>query len=500
MANTAITIKNFYESIGKEIPARIDSARNAIVFNDIISTTKHGKKSFWRIIVAFPENVLINKGHFDMKDSDFNKLNIVVKRFVETGLIDGKIKDSSETLYNSGKNIGKVNETNAFTQAIRDSLGMYTKQFRKAISGIEQVSTNTTKISTSQLPITLHPLPMLVKMEGKAKKVSLENFYETSKGSISIQPKLNGARCMTHLHQINDNNTNYEVCMYSRSGIAHKSMGKLKEIIGKIFSKIPSNIVNILGLYLDGEIYSHGESLEVITGQMRKQSEESGADLEYYLYDIYLSDNPKLTYNQRKEILDLLKPIIESITDKIKILQTFSTDKCEDFEEAKDLIYNYYNSFLKENYEGAILRNNNAVYELGTGGYHSSNIIKLKPLYDNEYKIVGFLNGKGKSLGTFTWVVETVNKLNNEIVKFNVEHKGLTIEQRKKIFNKFNEIEPNGKSFFDNNIKGKLLKVEYFSLSNKGLPTLAKAVCVREEDNPNEYPVWANLVKSTLSN
>ena len=50
MANTSITIKDYYTALGKEIPAKIN--KSLIVFNDVISTTQHDKKSFWRIIVS----------------------------------------------------------------------------------------------------------------------------------------------------------------------------------------------------------------------------------------------------------------------------------------------------------------------------------------------------------------------------------------------------------------------------------------------------------------
>lgn len=472
MANTAITIKDYYTSLGKEIPAKID--KSLLVFNDIISTTKHDKQSFWRIIVAL--SVPINKSHFSMTNDQFVNSKIVVKRYVESGLIDGKIKDSSETIYTTGKNIGKLNETNAFTQAIRDSLGIYTKQTRK----------------TSNSEISQHPLPMLVKMEGKVKSVSFRSFYDKSEGSVSIQPKLNGARCMTHLHTTNTPNK-YDICMYSRSGIPHKSMNRLKETIGKIFLELSKNKINVIGLYFDGEIYSHGKTLEYITGQMRNQSPDSGSDLEYYLYDIYMLYDPEMIFSERYKLLKSFEPIINNITDKIHILQTYSIENCRYFDEAKLMSLDYYQKFLDLGFEGEIIRNNNAPYELGTGGYHSSNIIKMKPIYDDEYTIVGFIEGKGKSAGTFTWIVETSTP---DKTQFNVEHKNLTIDQRKKIFIKFNEIESNGKTFFENNIKGKPLKVEYFSKSNKGLPTLAKAVGVREEDTPDKPAVWSMLVSN----
>jgi ATP-dependent DNA ligase len=141
--------------------------------------------------------------------------------------------------------------------------------------------------------------------------------------------------------------------------------------------------------------------------------------------------------------------------------------------------------FIKEGFEGAILRKDNAGYEYGYSNHHSSNLIKIKPKFDSEFPVVGYTQGtKGKDVGAVIWECSVPKPLNAKDDRFTVVPRGMTQDDRKKIFRCLGQkvINDEGKTVtrFERDVKGLPLTVEYAGLSTKtGKPLQAKAVAFR---------------------
>ena len=121
-------------------------------------------------------------------------------------------------------------------------------------------------------------------------------------------------------------------------------------------------------------------------------------------------------------------------------------------------------------YEGAMLRNTNGEYLASADkASRSSDLVKLKPKHTDEFKIIGYTQGKrGKDKGAIIWICSTEN--DNE---FNVTPKDMTYEER---YDLFIDCEKN----FDEKYFNKMMTVEYEDLSKAGVPQRAKAVIIRD--------------------
>ena len=161
--------------------------------------------------------------------------------------------------------------------------------------------------------------------------------------------------------------------------------------------------------------------------------------------------------------------------------------------------------FLAEGYEGAIVRKNCGPYSYGLNNYHSSNVVKMKPLGDDEFAVVGYGQGdRGKDLGAVVWECEVAADEAHEGQdrRFRVVPKGMSYEERYLVYRCLGETVPNVPAAvaegapprvtrFVRDFLGKPLTVEYFERSSKtGIPTQAKAVAFRTyEGGPADDPM-----------
>jgi hypothetical protein len=139
--------------------------------------------------------------------------------------------------------------------------------------------------------------------------------------------------------------------------------------------------------------------------------------------------------------------------------------------------------FISEGYEGAIARKDSAGYRYSYSGYHSSGLLKIKPLYDSEFPVVGFTQGtSGKDVGALVWVCEVpeAEALDPSDRAFSVVPKNMTYAERYALFRCLGARGPDGRTRFERALKGLPLTVEYPELSAKtGKPVQAKATVFR---------------------
>ena len=143
-------------------------------------------------------------------------------------------------------------------------------------------------------------------------------------------------------------------------------------------------------LILDGELYNHRlkDDFEKIISLVRKQKptdedrSEARRLTQYHVYDYV--DGSSFDYKKRQDNLtcsDIYCPSIH-YTETIRVA-------------TPAMIKVLHQRFLDKGYEGSIIRLNGE-YEQK----RSKNLLKVKDFSDSEAEITGFVEGKGKRLGT----------------------------------------------------------------------------------------------------
>ena len=347
-------------------------------FKPLYSIDKNKKVRVWTIKV-------VNEGIF----------STIITNSGEDG---GKITEYKVKV-SKGKNIGKVNETNHFEQAISEAEYKYKK---KVDEGYSTDKNNIRKLL----------LPMLA-----------TNYRDRSKDVVFpcyVQPKIDGIRAVYS-----------EGTLFSRTG---KKFPHLEHILTQL-----EGVENII---LDGEIYSDKIPFEELSGMTRKEKLEPDDyatlnQLNFMVFDVI---DKKLDFVDRYKIL---KNLFEK--NAFKNIHLVKSLECSDH----PCIKKNFEKFIKEGYEGIMIRNFKGGYTLR---YRSKNLQKFKEFIDSEYKIVGFTSGVGTEKDAVIWIC--VNENGKE---FNVRPKG-SIDSRKKIFKEASKF------------VGKMLTVKYFELSEDSIP------------------------------
>lgn len=153
---------------------------------------------------------------------------------------------------------------------------------------------------------------------------------------------------------------------------------------------------------LDGELYKHGLSLQQISGYARKEKEQSPI-LEYYIYDLMddtLVFRDRLTLlNEIKEELNLdFNPEKEWNDGDLK-LQMLPHEKVTGWLNIEKL----HNKYVKEGWEGLVIRDPDAVY---TYGGRTKDMIKVKQYKDAEFTITGISEGLRDEDMCFTMITD----------------------------------------------------------------------------------------------
>ncbi len=191
---------------------------------------------------------------------------------------------------------------------------------------------------------------------------------------VFIQPKLDGVRCLFTKDGA-----------YSRTGKQFHNLRYIELRLAPFFDKNPDVI-------LDGELYNHDlrDDFEQIISLVRKQKPTdedrlNSADMiQYHVYDYIV---PFIGYEARLKWLMSNKDHLWS-----NVVIPVETHRVYKYEEAANM---HYDGFIKQGYEGSILRLNGA-YEQK----RSYNLQKFKDFSDDEATIVGHEAGKGKRTGT----------------------------------------------------------------------------------------------------
>jgi len=196
---------------------------------------------------------------------------------------------------------------------------------------------------------------------------------------VFIQPKLDGVRCLIQCD-------NSQVKAYSRTGKEWKNIEHILFNLKHWFALNP-NVV------LDGELYNHDlkDDFETIISLVRRQKPddidmlESEDLVQFHCYDCIDMGLIDASFENRMNFITHNVPRNHCIKHVI-------TDRVYKHEEALDI---HHNSNLANGYEGSILRTNDSY-----ACKRSHNLRKFKDFSDTEATITGWVEGKGKRIGT----------------------------------------------------------------------------------------------------
>ena len=407
------------------------------VFEAIEYKTSKGVNS-WEIFVELLKNgnpCPITEALISSKLDDSYSASISVN----SGKVGGKIRDTVPTIVKEGKNKGRSNETTCLTQAIKEAASKHAKHRKN-----KQLTAEADEIDYT-------PPPMLLETEHNTAATVLTD--DDFKRGLSVQPKLNGIRCIATM-------IDGKVLLYSRKCEDFPGSPAIIADLGKLLRP---------GIYLDGELYKHGASLQYISGQARKT--DNNGDLHFHAFDTFtLESAGTMPYAERKKVLSAILKTAMATIHHVPVFRIFSRD------ELKALV----SKFINDGYEGAVVRRDSGIYKFGYNSSRSPDALKFKLTFSAEFPVIGFTEGKGQSEGAIIWICETASKNT-----FTVVPKNMTLAERKKIY-----AEVSKPGVFDKLIRGCLLTVDYQEMSELGTPMRMNSVIMRTyESGPAADPI-----------
>ena len=296
----------------------------------------------------------------------------------EHGYVNQKIQ-VIEKIIRKGKNIGKANGTNHYTQAIADAKSLHQKQVDKGYV------TNLKDWKEPEFPMLAHPF------EKRKHKIKYPCY---------VQRKFNGVRCFAK--RVSESEMTY----MSRGGKFYDTLDHLTPLFLEVLE---------VGDIVDGEIYIHGVTFQEIIRRVKKLRPES-ITLQFHAYDFIPLGNPKVKYNTRKDILE------GKFKNKYPEIVVCETLQVANEEEIK----HYHDLWVMDGYEGIIIRNSNGHYSFSN---RSVDLQKYKEFIDDEFKIVG---GTQATESTHAGCVKFICDAKNGET-FSVYPKG-TLEERRQMF------------------------------------------------------------------
>lgn len=432
-------IKNVHDAMTSGIIRGVFSKDNTMfLFEQIKTTDTKGNDSTWQIVVSpYDANTnsiikfsksMIEKHNEQLSDNIHGRIRVICVTH------KGNEKAAEDTYVKVGKNIGKKNATNTITQAISDAFSLHKKKLKKSSDGIK----------------TTKPLPMLLK-DRKKVKLTPDDYA----AGLFVERKYDGIRALAH-NDMTHTNSSPNIHLYSRTGNRYIGIEHLEKELALM--------ITTHDLYLDGELYIHGKSLQDISGIVRSGTSTERASLNFYLYDCFDRRVPDMTQHERKKLLASLYNKHKSKLNSVVLVDTVMV-------HSEDEMNNLYKQYLSEGYEGAVVRKSNTPYEHAVNNYHSSHILKLKPLGGDEFKIIGFEEGKkGKDVGAIIFRLVTKDAIEFTAVP------NMTLSDRKDLYTKLN----GDRRIFAQLYKDKMATIQYATLSKSGVPTQPKFIAVRD--------------------
>lgn len=217
--------------------------------------------------------------------------------------------------------------------------------------------------------------------------VALAKPYDPEKhdlaGHWTVEPKLDGLR------------------MVVMDGIAYTRNGRVIETVGHIIKELGDLCKDYV---FDGEVMGAGDFDEA-SGSIRRKSTGENTDIYYNVFDVIKSDQWASRKTARLEDRQQAMHQLFNL-NKFKYVKSVKTRHLPVNPTTEEL-FAIRDEFMKEGYEGAMLKNLDATYCFK----RSSDLLKLKDFLDADGEIVAYLEGRNKykgALGAFMVSVDGV--------------------------------------------------------------------------------------------
>jgi len=444
-------------------------------FPKLYAIDKNGKIKVWSAAVLQPT------------DKTAAEAGYATSRITH-GYIDGKQQVALRD-YNTGKNIGRSNETTPLAQCISETRRKWTDKKDKEgysetkpadcgegygdISGNLHFDIDDSGESAADSSTSIHPpfLPMLAQTFNPGDAITSPRAAAASKKKkvirfpCFVQPKLDGLRCVSYAMRCGNDVT---VALQSRTGAFFTGLPHIAAALHPYLSQHPSVVI-------DGELYTDQMPFEELAGLIKKKKiteddMERLKKVKYHVYDIFDNARPNMPYSERLGLLsdavrrcacvanDTLTGsarVLRSATDVVTVVVLVRTEKVSGLADFRRL----FSEFVEAGYEGIMLRNAEGVYR---ANYRSNDLQKYKEFMEDEYLITGYTQGEGRDAGAVIWYCET-----EDGKEFTVRPRG-TMQQRRDWFNE-------GEKYV-----GKKLTVIFQELTEEGKPRFPVGKAVRD--------------------
>lgn len=338
-----------------------------------------------------------------------------------SGILEGRTV-TSEWTQASSKNGGRTNGTSPEQQAILEVEAHYRKRLKRGYTrNIKAI-----KIVKEDLirPMLAH------RYEDNIDKIQFP---------VYAQPKLDGIRCIIRGDGI-----------WSRKG---------EKITTVPFISGLCEIAEVCEIAFDGELYNHKlkDDFNRITSLVRREKvdDRHARDVydivQYHIYDIIAPWSFDLRHQYLHEIYRDCE-----LKDNYPHVKLVTTKECQNQEELDD----YYGHCLQQGYEGQMIRLNRE-YERKRSYY----LLKRKKFQDEEFEIIGMVEGKGNRSGMVGAIIfETKNGK-----QFNAALMG-TDEYRRRIWREHQK----------NSFEGVEATVKFFQYTPDGVPRFPVVKSINE--------------------
>lgn len=367
---------------------------------------------------------------------DYGEDKCVIHRI--TSQLNGKETIQPEIVITKGKAGRTVLEQAKleYDSRMKKYLDKGYKEIPESVTDIEEIKKIVGSEKTGQGGILK---PMLAKpADSVASKIFDKDYYASR--------KINGVRALIYFKD-------GEIHTASRGSITYDSV--IPHIIKN--PKLIEFFNNHPNAVLDGEIYRHGWTLNVISGKCR--ASESEPELQFYWYDIVdltksFSERLNTMFQWSNALGGLLFEPQRVFKDGELAIQFVPQDSVSGWFKMKKL----HDKFIQEGWEGLVIRRKDSYYKPGG---RSSDMIKIKEYFDDTFKVVGYELGlRGSEDMTFIC-------LTKDGQKFKASPFGDRQTKEEYIQN------------FDEKYKNQYGDCKYFEISPYGIPQQPKFIAFR---------------------
>ena len=337
----------------------------------------------------------------------------------------------------SPKNIGKSNETRLSDQIASEIISTVNEKCNEGyvcipVSFDEGASEADIRKYIKE-NATAAPQAMLAKQ--------YEEKYADFKNGVLCSPKLDGQRCMAVVPKSGD------IILWSRGGKQIETMG---HIVRDLEILRDNGFVGTL----DGELYYHdkgAENFQDIMKAIKKYRPGTSEDVQYWVYDII-----SLTGTAQDRAFAYGVAIHGCNLTHIHVVPQFMV-------HSKRIADDFHEENLAQGYEGTMLKNALSLYQPDK---RSSDLLKLKDFQDAEYQIVDIV--PMERMPECGKVVCNRMYDDGTFKTFTATPKASYADRKELLDNKKDYI-------------GKMATIQYFSLTDDGLPRFPVMKSIRED-------------------